>query len=57
MGAVVFNGTPYCFFTTTDGQLQYVTVDPGGTSKSGPTPIATGVGAAGAAAAVAGDTL
>jgi len=62
LGGCVFNGLLYCFFTTTDGKLQYVTVDPGSQAKTGPTtiatqlPIAPGEGS-GAAAAVCGDAI
>ncbi len=57
LGACVFNGLLYCFFTTTDGRLQYITVDPGTQQKTGPTTVATGVSPHGAAAAVYGDTI
>lgn len=57
LGACVFNGLLYCFFTTTDGKLQYVTVDTASQNKTGPTTIATGIDARGAAAAVLGDKI
>ena len=39
LGAVIFNGTPYCFFTATDGKVQYVTENMDYCSE--PTPVNT----------------
>jgi hypothetical protein len=64
LGACVFNGVVYCFFTTTDnnGTLWYVTVDPdNGHAETGPTAIASvlnpGSGETGTAAAVCGGQI
>ncbi len=64
LGACVFNGLLYCFFTTTDnnGTLYYVTVDPATQAITGPTAIAKYMQIYadipnGAAAAVCGDTM
>jgi len=57
LGACVFDGLLYCFFTTTDGKLQYVTVDPASHHKTGPTTITTGISPHGAAAAVCRDVV
>jgi len=57
-GACIFNGAPYCFFTTTEGKLQYVVENLDFCSEPTPvTTIATGVGTLGAAAAVCGDAI
>jgi hypothetical protein len=52
MGACVFNDILYCFFTTTGGKLQYVTLDPASHHQTGPTTVASGISAHGTAAAV-----
>ncbi len=57
LGACVFNGLLYCFFTTSDGKLQYITVNPSSAAWVGPTTVATGLTGQGAAAAVSGDKI
>ena len=58
LGACVFNGQLYCFFTTQNGALQYVTESPyTGGPVSGPTTIVTGIQPYGTAAAVCGNTI
>jgi hypothetical protein len=61
LGGCVFQELLYCFFTTSDGKLQYVTMDPGDTATyHGPYTILSGIPATyatGAAAAVLGDTI
>jgi len=57
LGGCIFNGAIYGFFTTDDGKLQYVTVSPSTGAATGPTTIATGISAKGAAAAVLGDGI
>jgi len=61
LGACVYRGTLYCFFTTSAGDLQYVTADPATHATTGPTTIAKGipvdVGMSGAAAVVFKDKI
>ena len=57
LGACVFNGLLYCFFTTAGQDLQYVTVDPASQQATGPTSIAGNVSPNGAAAAVCGGAI
>ena len=57
LGACVFNGLLYCFFTLGNGTLQYVTFDPASQQMTGPTTISQGLDPSGAAAAVLGDQI
>jgi hypothetical protein len=52
LGVVAFNGLLYCFFTTTGGELQYLTFDPASSQFAGPTTIATSNSPHGVVAAV-----
>ena len=57
IGGCVFNGLLYCFFTTSDGKLQYVAVNPTGSHSWSNHTIATKISATGAAAAVLKDVI
>ena len=62
LGACVFKGSLYCFFTTTDYKLKYVTINPVSQHMTGPTMIAQSIGSvatitSGAAAAVCGGAI
>jgi hypothetical protein len=57
LGGVVFDNKLYCFFTTEDGVLQYVTVDASTGATTEPTLIDSDVPLRGAVAAVMGDVI
>ncbi len=57
LGACVYNGLLYVFFTTSSGALRYITVEPSTKAQTGPTTIVTGLPPNGAAAAVFGDAI
>ncbi len=52
LGVVSFNGLVYCFFANTNGNVQYVTLNPESNQLSGPTLIAATANANGTAATV-----